>query len=433
MDFKLCDPFRTLYPSKRAFSYSPVGTIRQNRSRLDFFVVSQSLIQNIVDCSISPGLSTKLFDHKSVLLSLGTKINYKKKPGPRVGNSFLKENYVIASVNLAAIKCHVHSLELENNLKNDLLNRCNAMGSNLSEIRKMQENMAIKGVDNVTEIAIAGNFALFAEFKNEIENSGISDWPKRCNQTVFFEALCEQVFLSAASAQKHCSRMATLKQSRLAEEISLLSANFDENHAAIFSLEKQLNTEKETQIREKLADSKVFEHLSAERASQHFLNLAMATKEEHSLNDIKDDTGDVSLEGDVLNRHIPTFYRSLYRLEEQEDQQGEIADFLGPDIVRHPIVKASILSETEKRNLDSELEILELDSSLEQSNLKSAPGPDGFSYKFIKSFWKIFRIPLFECAKFGLENGNLPAIFKTANIKLIPKKGETSNIKNGDR
>ena len=116
MDFKLCDPFRTLYPSKRAFSYSPFGTIRQNRSRLDFFVVSQSLIPNIVDCSISPGLSTKLFDHKSVLLSLGTKTNEKKKPGPRVGNSFLKENYVIASVNLAAIKCHVHSLELENNL-----------------------------------------------------------------------------------------------------------------------------------------------------------------------------------------------------------------------------------------------------------------------------------------------------------------------------
>ena len=114
------------------------------------------------------------------------------------------------------------------------------------------------------------------------------------------------------------------------------------------------------QIRERLADSKVFEHLSAERASQHFLNLAMATKEEHSLNDIKDNNGDVILEGDVLNKHITNFYRSLYRLEDQEDQRGEIADFLGPEIVRHPIVTSSILSETEKRNLDSELEILEL-------------------------------------------------------------------------
>ena len=68
------------------------------------------------------------------------------------------------------------------------------------------------------------------------------------------------------------------------------------------------------QIRERLADSKVFEHLSAERASQHFQNLAMATKEEHSLNYIKDENRDVILEGDALHKHITNFYRSLYRL-----------------------------------------------------------------------------------------------------------------------
>ena len=73
LDFNLSDPFRTLYPSKRAFSYSPFGTIRRNRSILDFFVVSHSLIPNIVDCSISPGLATKLIDHRTVLLTLGTK------------------------------------------------------------------------------------------------------------------------------------------------------------------------------------------------------------------------------------------------------------------------------------------------------------------------------------------------------------------------
>ena len=121
----------------------------------------------------------------------------------------------------------------------ELLNRCNVMGLNLAEIRGLQQKIATKGTDNITEIAIAGIFAIFAEFKNEIENLGLFKWEKRCNQTVFFEALCEQVFLSAASAQKHCSRMTTLKQSRLAEAISLLSANFDENHAAIFSLEKE--------------------------------------------------------------------------------------------------------------------------------------------------------------------------------------------------
>ena len=89
----LSDPFRTLYPGKRAFSYSPFGTIRRNRLRLDFFVISNSLIPNIVNCSISPGLATKLFDHRTVLLTLGTKKKGKINLGPRVGNTFLSENY----------------------------------------------------------------------------------------------------------------------------------------------------------------------------------------------------------------------------------------------------------------------------------------------------------------------------------------------------
>ena len=110
MDFNLSDPFRTLYPGWRAFSYSPFGTVRRNRSRLDFFVVSNSLIPNIIYCSISPGRATKLFDHRTVLLTLGTKKKGKTNSGPRVGNTFLTESYVRASVNLAAIKCHVHSL-----------------------------------------------------------------------------------------------------------------------------------------------------------------------------------------------------------------------------------------------------------------------------------------------------------------------------------
>ena len=94
----------------------------------------------------------------------------------------------------------MQGLVTENNQKIDLINRCNAMGVNLAEIRGLQQKIATKGTDNQTEIAIAGNLKIFAEFKNEIENSGIFEWEKRCNQTVFFEALCEQIFLSAASA-----------------------------------------------------------------------------------------------------------------------------------------------------------------------------------------------------------------------------------------
>ena len=115
-----------------------------------------------------------------MLLTLGTKKKEKKNSGPSVGNTFLSENYIRASVNLAAIKCHVHSLAPENNQKIELINRCNVMGVNLAEIRGLQQKIATKGTDNITEIAIAGNLAIFAEFKKEIENLGLFEWEKRC-------------------------------------------------------------------------------------------------------------------------------------------------------------------------------------------------------------------------------------------------------------
>ena len=94
------------------------------------------------------------------------------------------------------------------------------------------------------------------------------------------------------------------------------------------------------------------------------------------------------------------------------------------------MVRGSILTRDERNLLDSEIKIEELDLSLNQSNLKSSPGMDGFSYSFIKKIWHIYRKPLFECTKISLENESLPESFLTAQIKLILKKGNSKKIGN---
>ena len=67
-----------------------------------------------------------------------------------------------------------------------------------------------------------------------------------------------------------------------------------------------------------------------------------------------------------LNEYITNFYSSLYRTDVAV--QGEIDDFLGPDIQQHPLVRGSILTAEERENLDRDLNILELDNSLEHAN-----------------------------------------------------------------
>jgi hypothetical protein len=80
--------------------------------------------------------------------------------------------------------------------------------------------------------------------------------------------------------------------------------------------------------------------------------------------------------------------------------------------------------------LDKDLTLIELDESLRKSNFKLAPGRDGYSNCFIRDFWHIFRKPLYDVAKHGLNNADLPDFFMSADIKLIPKKDDGSSIKN---
>ena len=106
-----------------------------------------------------------------------------------------------------------------------------------------------------------------------------------------------------------------------------------------------------------------------------------------------------------------------------------IENFLGPEICGHETVFRCKLTQEERDILDSRLTIAELDESIKKLNLKSAPGIDGVSNKFIAKFWIFFREPLHRYALCCIERGKLTESFSTAIIRLIPKKGDTSQLK----
>jgi hypothetical protein len=104
------------------------------------------------------------------------------------------------------------------------------------------------------------------------------------------------------------------------------------------------------------------------------------------------------------------------------DVNGEcIVNFLG-DVSNRPEILASKLNNDEKVSLDSDLNIDEFDKAIAQAKTNSSPGLDGISNKFIKKFWRFFRVPLFNDSTYCLNNGNLTESFRVAKIRLIPKK-----------
>jgi hypothetical protein len=112
------------------------------------------------------------------------------------------------------------------------------------------------------------------------------------------------------------------------------------------------------------------------------------------------------------------------------DYSNCIEEFLGVEILNSPVVANSRITVQEREILDRPLSIQELDESLQNCNLRSAPGADGFSNKLIKKCWKYLRLPLFNYSNHCFVSGILTPNFRSASIKLIPKKGDITQLKN---
>ena len=94
------------------------------------------------------------------------------------------------------------------------------------------------------------------------------------------------------------------------------------------------------------------------------------------------------------------------------------------------MVQNSKLTEEEKDTLEAPLSIDEIDKSMEKANLRSAPGMDGISNILLKRYWQYFRIGIHRYALRCFETGRLTDVFRGATVKLIPKKGDLSQLKN---
>ena len=113
--FKLVDPFRTLHPTKLEFTYIPAIIANTNRSRLDFFLVSESVFGNVSKCGTTNSLTCTSFDHKPVNLSFKKIKNIGKIK--QVQNSNLKDPNLKMAVETAAIECYLHHVT-----RTDILN-----------------------------------------------------------------------------------------------------------------------------------------------------------------------------------------------------------------------------------------------------------------------------------------------------------------------
>jgi hypothetical protein len=199
----------------------------------------------------------------------------------------------------------------------------------------------------------------------------------------------------------------------------------------ILELERTLNRQLDLEMHTELENCSNFEYLNDEKITPYFVNLAKSNKASATTDSICDNTGEPFNSAEDRNNFVRNFYADLYKIPDGQQPAGDgcIEEFLGPLICSSKIVADSKLTEAKRIELEQAVTIKELDLSASQGN-KSSAGMDGLSNCFIKKFWPLLRKPLHRYLMECLRKGRLTDLFRTAKIRIIPKKGDPKKIGN---
>jgi len=388
---------------------------------------------------IPHSLLSTFFDHKPVTLFIRSK--------KQVNRNIIKDNILHnadlpAHVRIAVIDCYLQhwvpginddgtttSLqEISNHITN--VGRVYLL---LDEIKNIERRIAVNGTNDLDEMMVAGKRAeiqlLFDDLPSIefLEALSLSHDPK-----LFFETLVNCIRNNVLSHQATVYNLRNLKKKTLSRQIASLKGNYIQNAALILESERQLSNLVESELREELLHYKRFENLNDEKITPHFMSIVKTKNAGDSLDNIKKDDGSDFISKEERKNFIGSYYANIYKQPNNASKQTSVNDiyrFLG-NISEHPTVVNAKLTEQEKNELESEISDAELTQSINNANLSSAPGADGISNRFIKHFWEYFRNPLLKLCKKCFDDDSLPMLFRTANIKLIPKKGDSSKISN---
>jgi exonuclease III len=430
-DLDLIEPFRLLHYNKIDFSYAPRSEALRNKSRIDFFLISGVISRAVSKCYISDALQNKLFDHKAVNIYLNSKKKSKKK-GLFITNKVLNSDLLDAVVYSTVADTYLHHIVpvpgYNKNLSLEMVGTIKQLITTLGIDFKLRPGYCPTEEELDQREAALQRIRYLVSVLNIQWLEGLD---RMVDTDIFMEVLINNVRNEVTSYQSFLFKEKKKEFDGAVSTLNRLKSDYVANDGKIRELEKKLNDLSDAEMRQDLECFALFEHVSAEKMSPKFLELAKLEKIEAKLDEIKDADGSDFASSNERKSYITRYFADIYKKSnEVNPYEGCINDFLGPDILQHPTVRNAKMPDNLKTDFERPLSSLELDNAVSSLCSSSAGGPDGLSVKFVKKYWSVFRHPLTEYASFCINKGGLSQSFATASIKLIPKKGDTGNIKN---
>ena len=363
----LFDTFRELHPTLKRYTWRRKNPLKQ--SRLDFFLVTESIVNSVKKSKIETGYKS---DHSMVTLILAMDNFEHGRPLWKHNNSLLTDTEYLKIIN-----------------------------SKILEVKK-QYCLPVYNLDTIDEIP-----------DDELQLT--------INDQLFLETLLMEIRGKSISYATYKKKLTNKEETELVKKIQTIDDNLvEENIPNLEKLKQELCNLREEKLQGFLVCSRANIIENGEKPSQYFCSLESNNYTSKIINVIEKENGEmITNQKEILNETCK-YYENLYA--SKENSQNDI------DLNVHmQNINIPKLNGDEASNLEGMLTLKEAGQTLKNMKNNKSTGTSGFSADFFKAFWKQLGTFVVRAINFRLLQGELSITQKRGLLVRIPKENICRN------
>ena len=373
-ELNLHDIWRMMNENKKQFTWRKNNPVKC--ARLDFFLISESLLNKTVSCDIIPSYRS---DHSRVLLKLNLIGQPRGKGFWKLNCSLLKDMKYLEMVK-----------------------------------KVIQETISSYACPVYSE-----SYVDSPECRQHIQFT--------INDALFLETLLMKIRTETISYSIRRKKERTEKDKHILNEIHILeslSNPSEEDIEKIAAKQTEILNERTKANEGRIIRSRAQWYEEGEKSSSYFLNLEKRNYDSKIIPSLIMEGREFKSNDDILCK-ITEHFANLFKKHD---------DFLDSEVISYLTYTTCLkLSSLESESLEGEISIEELGETLKMLSNNRSPGSDGFPYEFFKIFWGDIKHFVHRSLVYGLNNGELSITQREGLITLVPKPSKPRNVISGWR
>ena len=158
-----------------------------------------------------------------------------------------------------------------------------------------------------------------------------------------------------------------------------------------------------------------------ERNTKYFANIEKHQQQANCIKMLSDKDNNLITDNNGILKECTNFYRELYT--SSKPSQDDINNYLST-------LDLNVVNEQDKIICEKEINDSECWEAILKIKENKAPGQDGLTIEFYKTFWNVLKDIYIKTINESLLKGELPRSMRQSVISLIYKKGDKDKLKN---